>query len=817
MTNPHSHPHPSLQPFPQQPHWTQPPPSPPAQSTPIQTAFPRLAGTVESLSLAGLALQPGLAPLPTPSPSGGGGVGGSGSGAGNLGMHAAGLLNPPTPAPSPSPRRLVRGAWDGVGAGAGAGVGAGVGGVGAGQGVEAESDEEMMRGNWKGKGRRAVDCDDMIEQFNTLSPSERFNFLSSLIGELRLNEALVVSRKIEPLLRRDFLAELPTELALLCLSFVDEPRTLARVSQVSRYWNSLLQDEATWKQLFDRHHCPPPPAVVSRSEARRLPTAQSKSSQVQTSSQKRMTHFGLEKRVFNLQSGVKTTERNGTFKAQFKNAYLTESNWINGGLLLAKHISADDSVVTTLCFNDQYIIVGMANSKIHVFNAATGSYKRSFTGHNQGVWAMVLISAPAKLEKRAGRHRERDAAQGREHVDPFAWGYGGKASDTYRDQGQSRRSSFNGQTHERYAPRGTEYGAEAGPSSSSGHEGWLGQEWQGWRALARPNTAMGFSQAYPGVPEDASEENGEAGDEGEEGPKRLKQSDVCGSARGWSGMKHGIVVSGGCDREVRVWNVETGDCILRLPGHTSTIRCLKVVDGRPIAVSGSRDYTLKVWDIEKGELLHTLSGHEHSVRCVEVAGNMAVSGSYDHCARLWNLDTGECLQVFQGHYAEIYSVAFDGLIVVTGSLDSTVRVWSASTGECLALLQGHTALVGQLQLTGSRLITGGSDGRIIIFDLSSMSCIHRLCAHDNSVTCLQYDDRFIVSGGNDGRVKLWDVRTGRFVRELTRPSDAVWRVSFKNDRIVVLCQREGRTCLEVVSFRVGEGERKPGRVRAPRE
>ena len=124
--------------------------------------------------------------------------------------------------------------------------------------------------------------------------------------------------------------------------------------------------------------------------------------------------------------------------------------------------------------------------------------------------------------------------------------------------------------------------------------------------------------------------------------------------------------------------------------------------------------------------------------------------------------------------------------------------------ECTALLQGHTSLVGQLQLSADHLVTGGSDGRVIIFDLSNNDCVHRLCAHDNSVTCLQFDDRFIVSGGNDGRVKLWNVRTGAFIRELTRPCDAVWRIAFKDDKCVVLCQRAGKTVLEVLSFRPGD-------------
>lgn len=120
--------------------------------------------------------------------------------------------------------------------------------------------------------------------------------------------------------------------------------------------------------------------------------------------------------------------------------------------------------------------------------------------------------------------------------------------------------------------------------------------------------------------------------------------------------------------------------------------------------------------------------------------------------------------------------------------------------ECVALLQGHTSLVGQLQLSGDILVTGGGDGRIIVFDLSTYTCLQRICAHDNCITSIQFDDRFVVSGSNDGRVKLWDITTGHFIRELSRPSEGVWRIMFKNDKCAVLCSREGKTVLELLSF-----------------
>jgi len=86
-------------------------------------------------------------------------------------------------------------------------------------------------------------------------------------------------------------------------------------------------------------------------------------------------------------------------------------------------------------------------------------------------------------------------------------------------------------------------------------------------------------------------------------------------------------------RDVRVWDINTGQCKHVLHGHTSTVRSLKMKDKR-IAVSGSRDTLLRVWDIQEGILLHLLAGHEASVRCMEIHGDLVVSGSYDCTARV---------------------------------------------------------------------------------------------------------------------------------------------------------------------------------------
>lgn len=265
----------------------------------------------------------------------------------------------------------------------------------------------------------------------------------------------------------------------------------------------------------------------------------------------------------------------------------------------------------------------------------------------------------------------------------------------------------------------------------------------------------------------------------------------------WAMVPYGdTLVSGGCDRDVRVWDLQTGQAVHMLRGHTSTVRCLKM-SGPNVAISGSRDTTLRIWDIKKGICRHVLVGHQASVRCLEICGDLVVSGSYDTTARIWSISEGRCLRTLQGHFSQIYAVAFDGRRVATGSLDTSVRVWDPRDGRCLAQLQGHTSLVGQLQLRGDTLVTGGSDGSVRVWSLQTYSAIHRLAAHDNSVTSLQFDDSRIVSGGSDGRVKVWDLERGGLVRELGSPAEAVWRVVFEEEKAVVLASRNGKTVMEV--------------------
>jgi len=66
--------------------------------------------------------------------------------------------------------------------------------------------------------------------------------------------------------------------------------------------------------------------------------------------------------------------------------------------------------------------------------------------------------------------------------------------------------------------------------------------------------------------------------------------------------------AGSADATVRVWDMEIGDCVLLLAGHTAPVTALAVAASGGLLVSASADRTARVWELEKGQCLGVLRG-----------------------------------------------------------------------------------------------------------------------------------------------------------------------------------------------------------------
>ncbi|MGH8904445.1 MAG: pentapeptide repeat-containing protein, partial [Egibacteraceae bacterium] len=70
----------------------------------------------------------------------------------------------------------------------------------------------------------------------------------------------------------------------------------------------------------------------------------------------------------------------------------------------------------------------------------------------------------------------------------------------------------------------------------------------------------------------------------------------------------GLLVSGGTDGMVRVWDANSGEPVRTLQGHTGSVRSVAFSpDGRWLATAGN-DQVVRVWDANSGEPIRTLQG-----------------------------------------------------------------------------------------------------------------------------------------------------------------------------------------------------------------
>lgn len=253
----------------------------------------------------------------------------------------------------------------------------------------------------------------------------------------------------------------------------------------------------------------------------------------------------------------------------------------------------------------------------------------------------------------------------------------------------------------------------------------------------------------------------------------------------------------------------------------------ETLDGKPITmpkeeliITGSRDSTLRVWklpkpgdrsviqtgssaanDLDNPYFVRALTGHHHSVRAIAAHGDTLVSGSYDCTVRVWKVSTGETVQRLQGHTQKVYSVVLDHARnrCISGSMDNLVKVWSLETGQCIFTLEGHTSLVGLLDLSHARLVSAAADSTLRIWDPENGQCKSRLCAHTGAITCFQHDGQKVISG-SDRTLKMWNVKTGEFVQDLLTDLSGVWQVKFNERRCVAAVQRNSLTYIEVLDF-----------------
>jgi WD40 repeat protein/predicted KAP-like P-loop ATPase len=232
-----------------------------------------------------------------------------------------------------------------------------------------------------------------------------------------------------------------------------------------------------------------------------------------------------------------------------------------------------------------------------------------------------------------------------------------------------------------------------------------------------------------------------------------------------------MLVSGGSDRKVRLWDVtsETAITAIDRPSwfHGNYVKSVAFNHDGSMVVSGGDDTRVKLWNVTTGQAIDRPSWfHEDFVKSVAFSpdGGKVVSGGRDNKVRLWDVETGEAIgQPFLGHENYIRSVAFspDGSMIISSSWERKVRLWDVKTGKAIGQpFLGDADDVRSVAFSpdGSMIVSGSNDNTVRLWDISDPQRKRQIIIgkHKSPVYSVAFDplEDYIISASTDG-IKVW--------------------------------------------------------------
>ncbi|XP_062397450.1 WD repeat-containing protein 41 [Sardina pilchardus] len=189
--------------------------------------------------------------------------------------------------------------------------------------------------------------------------------------------------------------------------------------------------------------------------------------------------------------------------------------------------------------------------------------------------------------------------------------------------------------------------------------------------------------------------------------------------------------SAGDDGLVLVWNVETGERLLELRGHTQQITAMVTYTisqeeaTHTFLITASSDRSVSRWDPDTGHRVQTVSDLQSSIKCLLVLewNNMWLSGGNDLC--VWN--KGFQLLSKTEHHSDTGVTAMVELPrnYVAAAVDREIIIYelkASSTGSDVSItafrhLANHQDSIRALINVSDKLFASGSHmGELIIWD-----------------------------------------------------------------------------------------------------
>ncbi|ODV97059.1 hypothetical protein PACTADRAFT_74634 [Pachysolen tannophilus NRRL Y-2460] len=561
--------------------------------------------------------------------------------------------------------------------------------------------------------------------FGAAPSQHRTLILQGLLSQCCFPQLSLISQEVSKLIKIDFISNLPYELSIKILCYLD-CSSLCNAAQVNQRWKSLADDDRVWHYMCEQHidrkcpNCGWGLPLMHMKRAKEYNAA----AMSQCNSKKRKLEDGdtaedaSSSKSDNQQNQPQQIVRKKRpWKAVYSERFKVERNW-RKGIYTVKCFNGHEDGITCLQFNNDVLITGSYDTTVKIWNIKTGELLRTLSGHSKGVRTLAFD--------------DQKLITGGLDSTIKVWNYHtGQCISTYRG-------------HEDSVVSVDFYNTTIASGSAD-------KTVKVWHVDSRTcYTLRGHTDWVNSV--------------------KIHH-------------KSNTIFSASDDTTVRMWDLKSNECLrifggVENNGHIGQVQCVIPLTIKTEVVEDTTDESESEEIREHGVNNNNNMNNNNSNMAannintdreqtrqqrrdrnrISIAQN--TQGAQPVVLRGLNEanSLGEAPANPENHHEAQPSLPPNPNYpthILTSSLDNTIKLWDVKTGKCIRTQFGHIQGVWSIAADTFRIVSGAHDRLVKVWDLQNGKCIHTFGGNTDSVCCVAIGDSKFAYGSENGEVKMY--------------------------------------------------------------